>query len=64
MKELFKTYKIKFENRNEFNFAIDLTNFSIDIGYSDKILVYDNEYFRDRFFRYLRISGIQYIEKY
>lgn len=57
MDDLFKTYSISFENREDFESALKMNNLSTDIGYSDMILIYDNEYFRDRFAGFLASSG-------
>lgn len=57
VKELFKTYKIYFKDRKEFNKAVDMNNLADDIGYADMILTYSNEFLRDRFLGYLSSSG-------
>ena len=62
MEESFKTFKIVFENREEFESATDMNHLADDIGYCDKILTYSNEFFRDRFAGYLRTIGIDCIE--
>ena len=62
MENIFKTWKIKFSDRDDFDSACYMNNLSCDIGYSDMVLVYDNEFFRDRFAGYLKISGIDKIE--
>jgi len=63
MEDLFKTWIIKFSSRDDFDQACDMNTFCCDIGYSDMILVYDNEFFRDRFAGYLKMSGINKIKK-
>lgn len=59
MEDLFETHKIFFTDRKEFEKAIAMNHLAIDIGYSDMILVYDNEFFRDRFFGFLNIEGFK-----
>jgi len=55
--DLFKTYPISFKDREEFNKALCLHHMADDIGYSDMILTYSNEYHRDRFIGYLSLMG-------
>jgi len=57
MEDLFKTYKIYFKDRTEFNNATLLNNLADDIGYADMIFTYSNEFFRDRFLGYLSSIG-------
>jgi len=57
---LFETFLIHFGQRNEFEKALELTTLAIDVGHSDMVLVYDNEYFRDRFSGYLHMNEINH----
>jgi len=58
MEDLFKTFKIKFTDRDDFNKAVDMNNLADDIGHSDMIFIYSKKYFRDRFAGYLSTMGI------
>ena len=40
--ELFKTYKIIFESVESFDIALALNPDCVDIGYSDKVIAFDN----------------------
>jgi len=65
MEDLFKTFSIKFKNRGDFNDAVEMNNLAVDVGHSDMILVYDNEFFRDRFAGFLGadvVTGVSCIE--
>jgi len=65
MEDLFKTYQIKFKNREDFNTALDMRNLADDIGHSDMVLTYSDKYFRDRFAGWLiieKIAEIEYID--
>ena len=57
MDDLFKTYKIKFGDRREFEDACELNNLADDIGYSDMIFTYSKKFMRDRFVGYLSTLG-------
>ena len=62
MDNLFKTFQIRFTDRNDFIMAILMNNLSDDISHSDMILTYSNEFFRDRFVGFLKMEGITNIE--
>ena len=56
--EAFKTYKICFTNRDDFNKALKVRNLADDIGHSDMILTYQNKYIRGKFAGWLRWLSI------
>lgn len=58
MEELFKTFRIRFKDRDVFNEALEMNHLADDVGYSDMVLVYTNEFFRDRFGGFLLTKGV------
>ncbi len=62
MEDLFKTFKIYFSNREEFDSALEMNNLADDIGHADMIMSYSNEFFRDRFAGFLKTQGFKNIE--
>ena len=64
MEDIFKTFKIKFSDRDDFNKALGMNHLACDVGHADMVLVYTNEYFRDRVAGFLATSGIENIEVY
>lgn len=56
--DIFKTVKIIFRDREDFNTVLDMNNLADDIGHSDMILSYSNKFFRDRFAGILATQGI------
>lgn len=62
MEYIFRTFNIRFHGCDSFNKALDMNHLADDIGHSDMVLVYSNEFFRDRFVRFLTINEIVDIE--
>jgi hypothetical protein len=54
----FKTFKIQFRSKADFDKALEMNHLAHDIGHSDMTLVYDNEFFRDRFVGFLIHEGM------
>ncbi len=59
--ELTRAYLICFGDRREFNKALNLNHLALDVGHDDMVLVYDNEFFRDRFEGYLHTNDVNTI---
>ena len=57
MKDLYKTFSICFTDRADFDTALGLNHLADDVGHSDMILKYSNEFFRDRFAGFLQLQG-------
>ena len=60
-----KKYSITFENRKDFNLATDwnldeLINHYYDIGYSDRILIFENIEDRNSFEKYVIMNKFKY----
>lgn len=64
MQDIFQTFKIRFNSRNSFEIALGYRTMAVDIGYSDMILTYDKEFFRDRFAEFLTINDVTDFEVY
>jgi len=56
--ESFETFLIRFGDRDEFEKAVELTTLAMNVIHGDMLLVYDNEFFRDRFSGYLAMNEI------
>lgn len=53
-----KTFGIRFIYKSDFEKAIALNNLSDKIDYDELSLIYNNEFFRERFIGYLRIIDL------
>ena len=54
MKDIFKTYKIKFHNIDEFNKVLDTELYCLDISYSDMTIAFETKGKRDAAFLLFR----------